>query len=76
MKAKDWPFERVIIECETCPRHGDYSKERFVEIVGEDTDLPVALKKVAESCPEEKKSTENMHAKCRPYYAQDWWNAG
>lgn len=73
MKAKDWPLPTVEIKCDHCGRHGIYPKVRFVEIVGAETQLSVAKNKIAADCKEPKVTVQNMHAKCRPYYPQDWW---
>ncbi len=75
MKAKDWPFPIVEIRCDHCGRHGVYRKARFVKIVGEDTQLSDAKNKISADCPEPKVTADNMHAKWRPYYPQDWWGS-
>lgn len=76
MRAKDYPLPTVEICCNYCSRYGRYKKERFVEIVGSETELPQALSIIAADCPEDRATPDNMHGRCRPYYAQNWWSAG
>jgi len=73
MKARDYPLPTVEICCDHCGRHGRYRKERFVELVGEETELPTALKIISGDCPVDGVTLDNMYGKCRPYYAQNWW---
>lgn len=75
MKARDYPFPTVEIACDHCGRFGRYRKERFVEIVGADTDLPQALTIIAAGCPEDRPSPDNLHGNCKPHYAQSLWGA-
>ena len=56
MRAWDFPFDLVRISCETCDRHGQYPKARFIELVGANTSLPDALKMIAKTCDREKHS--------------------
>lgn len=72
MKAKDYPLSSIEIRCAYCGRHGLYSKNRFMEIVGEETELSVALGKISADCPEERPSPGNLLGNCKPTYAQDW----
>lgn len=73
MRVKDFPLPTVEIQCDYCGRFGRYSKVRFLEIVGEDTELPQALAVIAQDCPEQRVTVDNMQGKCRPFYPQDWW---
>ncbi len=72
MKAKDYPLPSVEIRCTYCGRHGVYSKNRFIEIVGGETELSVALRIISADCPEERPSPGNFFGNCKPRYAQDW----
>ena len=72
MKANDYPLPKVEIHCSFCGRRGLYSKKRFVEIVGPETELPTALNIIAADCPEERASPDNFFGNCKPKYAQDW----
>lgn len=74
-KAQDFPFDTVEIRCDHCGRHGKYSKARFVEIVGAETDMATARRIISGDCKEERPGPTNMHAPCRPYYTQDWWKS-
>ncbi|KIC34739.1 hypothetical protein RA25_02840 [Leisingera sp. ANG-S5] len=76
MRAKDYPLPTVEIGCNYCSRYGRYRKQRFVEIVGADTELPQALGVIAADCPEDRVSPDNMRGNCRQFYAQIWWIAG
>ncbi len=63
VRVWDYPFDTVRIDCETCGRFGNYSKERFVEMVGANTTLPDALKIIAKDCPREKSGLA-LHNRC------------
>ena len=76
MKAKDYPAPVVEISCDHCCRYGKYRKERFVTLVGAETDLPQALSIVAADCPEDRPCPSNLLGRCRPRYANNWWGAG
>ncbi|MFT4717507.1 MAG: hypothetical protein ACI932_002708 [Paracoccaceae bacterium] len=65
-----FPFDTVKIDCPTCGRSGSYSKERFCEIVGTNTQLPQALGIIAKDCSKKRPSISNMHGDCRPGYPQ------
>lgn len=75
MRAQDYPLPNVEICCDFCGRFGRYRKERFVALVGPDTELPQALGVIAADCPEDRVTPDNMRGNCRPYYAQNWWGA-
>lgn len=64
MRAWDYPKERVHITCESCGRMGRYSRERFVELVGRDTQLPDALRIIAKDCPKVAKDLRILHDQC------------
>lgn len=51
MKSRDWPFKTVEIQCDHCGRFGRFRKKMFVGIVGAETDLPTARRKIAIDCP-------------------------
>lgn len=46
--ASQYPHDRVIITCDHCGRRGEYTRERFAELVGSETDLPVREKHYSE----------------------------
>lgn len=75
MNARDWPFPTVEIACDKCGRFGRYNKKTFVEIVGAETDLPTARRKLASHCPVWLEAPDAMRSECKPYYVQDWWSA-
>jgi hypothetical protein len=50
-RAADYPFPRVRIECPKCGRKGSYDRERFATLVGHETQLPDALRKISADCP-------------------------
>jgi len=63
MRAWDYPFDRVRIDCKVCDRYGQYSKARFIEIVGASTALLDALKIIAKDCSREKHGL-TLHNRC------------
>ncbi|QFT74888.1 hypothetical protein FIU92_17760 (plasmid) [Ruegeria sp. THAF33] len=67
MRAWDYPFEMVRINCKTCRRYGQYPKKRFIELVGADTPLPSALKIIAKTCDREKDGLD-LHNRCGAGY--------
>lgn len=75
IRAKDYPFSKVEIQCDTCGRFGRYPLERFKQIVGPETPLPQALRIIAKDCPHDPPSVANLHGKCRPGYCQEWQEA-
>ncbi|SFU97201.1 hypothetical protein SAMN04488527_1606 [Aliiroseovarius crassostreae] len=70
MRAWDYPFPVVVIRCDACGRAGRYSKARFVELVGRDTQLPTALGIIAKSCPKANKPADVLHDRCRAHYPE------
>ena len=70
MRAFDFPFETVEVSCPVCGRFGRYSKARFCEIVGANTQLPTALDIISKDCPEDRPSISNMQGRCRVGYPQ------
>ncbi len=71
--ARDWPLETVEIACKHCGRFGRYSKARFVELVGADTDLTIARRKLAADCPVWLAKPDVTTTDCKPRYVQEWW---
>lgn len=67
MRAWDYPLDIVRLKCEKCGRYGQYSKARFIELVGADTSLPEARYKIAKDCPREKSGIA-MHNRCGVSY--------
>ena len=51
MRTWDYPHDPVIISCASSKRRGQYTKARFIEIVGKNTSLPDALCIIAKDCP-------------------------
>jgi hypothetical protein len=70
MRAFDFPYETVEINCSVCGRFGRYSKQRFIELVGANTSLPTALDVISKDCPEDRPSVTNMQGRCRASYPQ------
>ena len=68
MRAWDYPFETVTVQCDLCKRTGRYSKERFLEIVGADTPLPSTLGIIAGDCPRANKPATILHDRCKAYF--------
>jgi hypothetical protein len=68
MRAWDYPFKTVRIACKVCNRRGQYSKARFVEIVGRNTALPTALGVIAKDCPMAGKPSNILHDRCQAHY--------
>lgn len=73
MKACDWPFPFVEIQCDHCGRFGRYTKATFIEIVGAETDLPTARREIAIDCPVWRRNPDQMRSECKPQFVQDWW---
>ncbi|TCL09160.1 hypothetical protein BXY66_1205 [Shimia isoporae] len=71
MNSQNWPFETVEIACDHCGRFGRYHKATFLEVVGEQIELPQALEIVSQDCPHRANDLDPMRKVCRPYYAQD-----
>lgn len=70
MRAWDYPREIVVIRCDKCGRKGRYSKARFVELVGKDTSLPMALGIVAKDCKRANKPADISHDRCGAYFPE------
>ncbi len=68
MRANDFPFPTVEVKCDTCGRYGQYSKERFCEIVGPLTQLPDALNKLASDCEKFDPTQPYLKSNCRLVY--------
>lgn len=67
MRAWDYPFDRVVVECRRCNRRGEYSKRRFIELVGGNTDLTAARYMIAKDCTREKSGLA-LHNRCEVGY--------
>jgi len=76
VQARDFPLPTIEIACDHCGRFGRYSKARFVDLVGEETELPQALEQLAQDCPHRAADLDPMRKVCRPYCTQDWWKSG
>ena len=68
MRAWDYPHDPVIISCVTCKRRGQYTKARFIEIVGRNTSLPDALRIIAKDCPKNTDPRGIGYDKCKAVY--------
>jgi len=66
MKACDYPFPSVRITCAKCGRQGYYSRDRFVALVGADTELPDALVRISADCP--KRQSVTLYEQCTALY--------
>lgn len=58
---------RVIVECETCDRRGEYSTARLIETHGADITLPDLRDKLV-TCPH---ANSHMLMGCKATYAQE-----
>lgn len=70
MRAWDYPKDRVVVACFQCRRRGEYTKARFLEIVGRDTALPDALRIIAQDCPKAGKGANILHDRCQAHYPE------
>lgn len=68
MRARDYPFQSVVVRCTLCQREGRYPKDRFLQRVGEHTSLPDALRIIAQDCPRAGKSLDTIHDVCKAHY--------
>lgn len=68
MRAWDFPKDPVTIACDSCKRRGQYSKLRFLELVGRDTRLPQALAILARDCPLVEKGGSMRQGRCKAYF--------
>ena len=68
MRTWDYPKNTVRIYCDRCGRKGQYSKERFLELVGRDTPLPQALGILAKDCDRANLPAHVIHDRCRAHY--------
>lgn len=58
---------RVVIECSTCDRRGEFSTQRLIEKHGADIGLP-ALKSILVTCEHQKL---NENAPCQAHYSKE-----
>lgn len=70
MRAWDYPFDTVVVQCEPCKREGRYSKARFIELVGRHTALPDALRIIAKDCPKAETQLTGLHDLCKAHYPE------
>lgn len=68
MRAWDYPGNKVVVACDLCARRGEYTKARFVELVGGDTPLPQALGIIAKDCPKANQPAHVLHNRCKAHY--------
>ena len=68
MRAWDFPKDTVRIACDKCGRQGQYTKKRFMELVGKNTQLPCALGMIAQGCDRANLPSHLMHDRCRAHY--------
>ena len=68
MRAWDYPKEKVVITCDRCNRRGEYSKERFLDIVGRNTSVADALRIIAKDCARVCKDNNMLLDRCEAYY--------
>ena len=50
LTIKDFPTDRIEVECKKCGRHGRYRKATLIEKYGSDTVLPDLLAMLASDC--------------------------
>ena len=50
LTIKDFPTDRIEVECKKCGRHGRYRKASLIEKYGTDTVLPDLLALLASDC--------------------------
>lgn len=60
MKACDWPFKTVEIQCDHCNQSRSFSKATFVELVGADTELSTARRTISSGCPAWKANPDHI----------------
>ncbi len=70
MRAWDYPKEKVVIACQVCRRRGVYPKERFIELVGTNTQLADALTKIAHDCPNQAKTGKALDNPCKAVFPE------
>lgn len=58
---------RVVLECETCDRRGEFSTARLIEKYGPDIGMP-ALKGELVKCPNQQL---NENAPCQAHYSKE-----
>ena len=68
MRVWDYPKDTVVIACDKCGRRGRYSKARFIELVGGDTNLTVALEQIAADCPRQAAASKMSIEGCKAYF--------
>ena len=68
MRAWDYSHDAVNIKCHKCPRKGRYSKDRFVELVGKNTQMPDALRIIAKGCLKSPKGLGGLDDRCGAYF--------
>ncbi len=68
MRAWDYPKNTVRIACNKCGRNGQYTKERFIELVGRNTSLPQALGVIARSCDRANLPAGILDNRCKAHY--------
>ena len=52
LTIKDFPTDRIEVECKKCGRHGRYRKTTLIEKYGSDIVLPDLLGLIASDCEE------------------------
>lgn len=68
MRAWDFPKDPVVIACTECDRRGQYTKARFLELVGRDASITLALATIAKDCPKAGDQTSVSHERCKAYF--------
>ncbi len=68
MRAWDYPKDTVRIACDKCGRNGQYTKKRFMEMVGQHTPLPRTLGIIAQDCKRANLPSHVIHDRCRAHY--------
>lgn len=59
--------DRIIIECDTCSRRGEYSTQRLIDTHGADIGMP-ALKSKLVVCPMQ---ATNENVACQAIYSKE-----
>lgn len=70
MRAFDYPYDPVVLACTRCDRYGRYSKARFIELVGANTQLPEARFKIAAGCPNRPAFPGDIHSRCGVHFPE------
>lgn len=70
MRAWNYPFDPVIIQCTLCGRKGRLTKKRFIKTVGMNTRLADSLRIIAADCKQQNKPTNITHDRCGAHFPE------